>query len=117
VAEGRSPDELHRLAAVARDLELAEAGDPVLGPALATDEEDVKVLDVLGFGAVRRPGPRRRPQRGQSEPCDRETDEHRGDDHPDAHACESTQAFLIARPATRRGVRVYDRCPSPGRTG
>ena len=42
---------LHRLAAMARDLQLAQAGDVELGPALVADQEHVELLDVLDLAA------------------------------------------------------------------
>src|SRR5687767_3247675 len=46
----RPPDDLHRLATVPGDLQLAEAGHAELGAAFATDEEHVELVDVLRIG-------------------------------------------------------------------
>src|SRR5213593_3156985 len=74
---GGSPHHLHALAAMSRNLELAEPGDPELGAALATDEEDLEVFDVLGFVALLDGVRRDHPYGFQPDHRDRDADEDR----------------------------------------
>jgi hypothetical protein len=88
-----SPNDLHRLAAVARDLKLAESRDPELGAALPAHEEHLEVLDVLDLGRRARAPARGRSERRQTYPPDHEADEDRAQYQPDAHATECTHAL------------------------
>src|ERR671930_729878 len=64
-------DDLHWLAAVPGDLELAEPGHPELGSALRADQEHLEVLDVLDvrllLGGA---GTRERPEHADPDPPD-----------------------------------------------
>src|SRR6266508_2618305 len=62
----RAANHVHRLAAVPRDLDLAEPGDLELGPALGADEEHVEPGHVLGLDPLRGPAPRHSLQEGEA---------------------------------------------------
>ena len=104
---GGAAHDLHPLAAVPGDLELAEPGHRNSVPHSRTHEEDLQVVDVLGLvGLDVQAHARGGPERGQPEPGDQHGDHDRAQHDPHAHGSESTHGAADGRraPADRAAL-------------